>query len=559
MKTSPNSPVMTQTIDLSGHHLRDTAAQGTPSAGERSAVPATQYAASDRISGMPRTGDTLPGAADTPGVDTPPARARVSHPRGSAAFLQNSGKRQRTATPDSPVKRARLDEDSEPDSASDTGSLATDSKKRTRVDLPGLLTRVDHLTEEELITIAASHIDNAFPRVPTFDTARTRISAKNTKDFIRALQRDSQSDKPLLYLALHYLDEIAKSTNVKQRLHPISTRITQRPYSISTHVTQLPHPVSTRVPQWHSIVTIGDSASSHRKTRRTMIDIYQNFTLKEIKKDNPVTTHAEGATFYAPDGEKVFTIALALAHEQLGISGLTASDWEEISQIHLSTIEAMMAAVREGIALNVDVGTRLPAPLIEGKSFLADAQPRVSRTPEIQRRMHNEIVAIKQHLNANFLAKQVVSLLERLFPPSALAIATTIPLETFCVRILTRTRATQSELLACMTNLERIKRVETDIVRLLAVTPGQAHIVPEARRFFVVAMMLSNKFHQDRSGSNKAWGSITGLPVQEITALETATLGALGFDLNLGDDEHYSLVKRLFAVLQAERLPVNRP
>lgn len=58
-----------------------------------------------------------------------------------------------------------------------------------------------------------------------------------------------------------------------------------------------------------------------------------------------------------------------------------------------------------------------------------------------------------------------------------------------------------------------------------------------SRRTFLAAVVVSSKFVQDRTYSNRAWSKISGLHVRELGAVERRMLNALAFDLAATDDE----------------------
>jgi hypothetical protein len=61
-----------------------------------------------------------------------------------------------------------------------------------------------------------------------------------------------------------------------------------------------------------------------------------------------------------------------------------------------------------------------------------------------------------------------------------------------------------------------------------------------SRRTFLAAVMISSKFLQDRTFSNRAWSKISGLSVKELGVVERRMLDAIEFDLYVGDCEWQS-------------------
>jgi hypothetical protein len=58
-----------------------------------------------------------------------------------------------------------------------------------------------------------------------------------------------------------------------------------------------------------------------------------------------------------------------------------------------------------------------------------------------------------------------------------------------------------------------------------------------ARRIFLASVMISSKFLQDRTFSNRAWSKISGLNVRELSVVERRLLNALDFDLNVREQK----------------------
>lgn len=58
-----------------------------------------------------------------------------------------------------------------------------------------------------------------------------------------------------------------------------------------------------------------------------------------------------------------------------------------------------------------------------------------------------------------------------------------------------------------------------------------------SRRVFLASVMISSKFLQDRTFSNRAWAKISGLEVKELSQVERRLLMALKFDLNVREED----------------------
>jgi hypothetical protein len=134
----------------------------------------------------------------------------------------------------------------------------------------------------------------------------------------------------------------------------------------------------------------------------------------------------------------------------------------------------------------------------------------------------------------------------------------TIPLELFVRETLRRSRTSCSTLQAALLFCKRAggevirRRAQQEGVVLtadqLAKLPGAASFYPSLssnatqspndyllcnRRTFLASVMISSKFLQDRTFSNRAWSKISGLTVQELSRVERRVLMALEFNLNV--------------------------
>lgn len=58
-----------------------------------------------------------------------------------------------------------------------------------------------------------------------------------------------------------------------------------------------------------------------------------------------------------------------------------------------------------------------------------------------------------------------------------------------------------------------------------------------SRRIFLASVMVSSKFLQDRTFSNRAWSKISGLNVRELCVVERRLLMAVEFDLNVCEQD----------------------
>ena len=137
-----------------------------------------------------------------------------------------------------------------------------------------------------------------------------------------------------------------------------------------------------------------------------------------------------------------------------------------------------------------------------------------------------------------------------------------IPLDLFVRETLRRSRTSCSTLQAALLFCKRAggdvirKRAEKEGITLssgdLARLPGaddsylsltsaegaaaSTDFILCPRRSFLASVMISSKFLQDRTFSNRAWSKISGLEVKELSNVERRLLVALGFNLSVRED-----------------------
>lgn len=146
-----------------------------------------------------------------------------------------------------------------------------------------------------------------------------------------------------------------------------------------------------------------------------------------------------------------------------------------------------------------------------------------------------------------------------------------IPLDLFIRETLRRSRTSCSTLQAALLYCKRVgfevvrKRAETEGVSLSAeqqqVLKGKdgdyaslsksmdaateanlptgvsADPILCSRRTFLASIMISSKFLQDRTFSNRAWSKISGLNVKELGIVERRMLSAIEFDLSVSESD----------------------
>lgn len=91
----------------------------------------------------------------------------------------------------------------------------------------------------------------------------------------------------------------------------------------------------------------------------------------------------------------------------------------------------------------------------------------------------------------------------------------------FCRAVISTTRISST---VAMLGLSYIYRLKLHNPQLVA-TPGSEH------RFFVVGLILANKFTDDNTYLNKTWAEVVKIPVAEINQMEREFLISLGWDL----------------------------
>jgi hypothetical protein len=157
-----------------------------------------------------------------------------------------------------------------------------------------------------------------------------------------------------------------------------------------------------------------------------------------------------------------------------------------------------------------------------------------------------------------------------------------IPLELFVRETLRRSKTSCSTLQAA---LLFCKRAGGEVIRRRAqyegvtLTPDELEKLPGAassyaslssnssplsdnfvlcnRRIFLASVMISSKFLQDRTYSNRAWSKISGLNVLELSQVERRLLMALDFNLNVSENAWTSWTDFLKTQWKASR-PIAR-
>ncbi|CAG8577781.1 14981_t:CDS:1, partial [Acaulospora colombiana] len=115
--------------------------------------------------------------------------------------------------------------------------------------------------------------------------------------------------------------------------------------------------------------------------------------------------------------------------------------------------------------------------------------------------------------------------------------AQVIPLRVFIQEILRRSRTSWSTLQTTLFYLMRIKPEITSLALNYGNDRNGKACDPATcgRRMFLASLMVASKYLQDRNYANNAWSKISGLPVQEINAIERRFLKLIDYNLYIGE------------------------
>lgn len=93
------------------------------------------------------------------------------------------------------------------------------------------------------------------------------------------------------------------------------------------------------------------------------------------------------------------------------------------------------------------------------------------------------------------------------------------------------------------------------IHRLRLAYPGVAPTTGAEYRLFSVAMILANKYLEDRTFTNKTWASLTAMPITEVNIMEREFLTILDFDLCINEIEFSNWISAIEGFLEAIGVP----
>lgn len=88
------------------------------------------------------------------------------------------------------------------------------------------------------------------------------------------------------------------------------------------------------------------------------------------------------------------------------------------------------------------------------------------------------------------------------------------------------------------------------IHRLRLAYPGVCPTSGSEYRLFSVAMILANKYLEDRTFTNKTWASLTAMPISEVNIMEREFLTILDFNLGVNEVEFSSWISAIEGFLK---------
>ncbi|ORX81254.1 hypothetical protein K493DRAFT_320715 [Basidiobolus meristosporus CBS 931.73] len=97
----------------------------------------------------------------------------------------------------------------------------------------------------------------------------------------------------------------------------------------------------------------------------------------------------------------------------------------------------------------------------------------------------------------------------------------------FCARLFQITQPSASTLKLALNYVYRYKETEPLSLGLLGT---EYYIV-------VVALMLANKYHEDKCYSNRSWAKVSGLDLIQLSQMELAVLATFGWNIKVEKDE----------------------
>ncbi|KAK9762897.1 hypothetical protein K7432_010909 [Basidiobolus ranarum] len=118
--------------------------------------------------------------------------------------------------------------------------------------------------------------------------------------------------------------------------------------------------------------------------------------------------------------------------------------------------------------------------------------------------------------------------------------------KTHCQNLLIVTQVSSSVIILALKYIQRVKAAHPE----LQGQPGSEV------RIFTMAVLLANKYLDDKTFHNQFWSNVTGIPVEEITRMEVEFLASIQYQLFVSKEEYFSWLKFLehFIIVRKQQL-----
>ncbi|KAK9760727.1 hypothetical protein K7432_014942 [Basidiobolus ranarum] len=97
----------------------------------------------------------------------------------------------------------------------------------------------------------------------------------------------------------------------------------------------------------------------------------------------------------------------------------------------------------------------------------------------------------------------------------------------FCSRLFQITQPSTSTLRIALNYIYRYKET----------APLSLEVLGSEYYIAVVALILANKYHEDKCYSNRSWAQVSGLNVTQLSQMELAVLTTFGWNIKIDEDE----------------------
>ncbi|ORX91789.1 hypothetical protein K493DRAFT_317048 [Basidiobolus meristosporus CBS 931.73] len=116
----------------------------------------------------------------------------------------------------------------------------------------------------------------------------------------------------------------------------------------------------------------------------------------------------------------------------------------------------------------------------------------------------------------------------------------------YCQKLLLITQVSSSVILLALKYIQRVKATHPQ----LQGQPGSEI------RIFTMAVLLANKYLDDKTFHNQFWSNVAGIPVEEITRMEVEFLASIQYHLYVSKEEYFAWLKFLehFIVVRNQQL-----